>query len=114
MLAPFFAQRDVNKEYEQRVQPKLDEYRRKTPRQRFEHVQTYNAFRNLVWVRACFPSALSASLSETVLTEGPCSCTQETFTDGAGVPNVKKFLPHGAPSLLPLCTTRLLWRALEY
>ncbi|GAA5843963.1 hypothetical protein JCM9279_003688 [Rhodotorula babjevae] len=59
--------RDVNKEYEQRVQPKLDEYRRKTPRQRFENLQTYNAFRNLVW---------------------------ETFTDGAGVPNVKKFLPH--------------------
>ncbi|GAA5945629.1 hypothetical protein JCM3775_005495 [Rhodotorula graminis] len=58
--------RDVNKEYEQRVQPKLDEYRSKTPRQRFENLKTYNAFRNLVW---------------------------ETFTDGAGVPNVKKFLP---------------------
>jgi len=44
-------QADVYTVYQQRVQPKLDEYSKKTPRQRFEKNSDYNEFRNLVWVR---------------------------------------------------------------
>ncbi|GAA5825246.1 hypothetical protein JCM3770_003169 [Rhodotorula araucariae] len=57
---------DIFKVYEQRVLPPLEEFRQKTPRQKYEKNEHYNQYRSLVW---------------------------ESFTDGAGVPNFKKFLP---------------------
>ncbi|BGP39207.1 hypothetical protein JCM10450v2_003162 [Rhodotorula kratochvilovae] len=57
---------DIFKVYEQRVQPPLEEFRQKTPRQKYEKHEDYNQYRSHVW---------------------------ESFTDGKGVPNIKKFLP---------------------
>ncbi|GAA5908597.1 hypothetical protein JCM6882_003688 [Rhodosporidiobolus microsporus] len=57
---------DVNKLYETKVVQPLDEYRQKTPRQRYLENKNYKSFVEYVW---------------------------DALTNEAGVPNLKKFLP---------------------
>ncbi|GAA5994344.1 NSE2 family E3 SUMO-protein ligase [Rhodotorula paludigena] len=57
---------NVHRWYEDKAKDKLEEYTSKTPRQRYENNVLFERYRTLVW---------------------------ESYTDGRGVPNIKKFLP---------------------
>ncbi|CEQ40610.1 SPOSA6832_02246, partial [Sporobolomyces salmonicolor] len=80
---------DIYQMYLDRVHPLVASYAQQTSRQRFQGNPVYNDFRSLIWVSVSFslPTRKVPPLTPTF------NLSQENFTEGQGVPNIKKFLP---------------------